>query len=149
MDTLSIQRLLLQLDLMPTEKLVGMTLAIHFNKRAKNIRVRQEIIAAECGLSLATVKRAIKALVAANVFESKRTGRAAILVPVEPRASGKNSGIVERSPTSHLVAHSRAIGKKKGMPWDYDLPLSSKPEEEGKRIDAMLAHDFQKGGKIG
>lgn len=148
MDTLSLQRLLLQLDLMPTEKLVGMALAIHFNKRAKTIRIRQETIAAECGLSLATVKRAIKALVAANVFESKRTGRAAILVPVEPQVSGKNSGIVERSPMSHPIDHQRAIGKKK-MPWDYDLSLSSKPEEEGERIDAMLAHDFQKGGKIG
>lgn len=129
------------MELMPTEKLVGMAIALHFNKKTKTIRVRQETIAAECGVSVPTVRRAIKALVAANVFESKRTGRAAILVPVDPPPSGKNSGIVERSPVSHLIAHPRSIRGRSKMPWNYDLTYSTTFEEKGKREEAQFVSE--------
>lgn len=139
MDTLSLQRLLLQMDLMPTEKLIGMVLALHLNKKTGKIRVRQETVAQECGVSVSTARRAIKNLVSAGAFESKRTGRATILAPTTPQASGKNSGIVERSPVNSLIVHPRPIKRRKNMPWDYDTTHSTMAEEKGKREEAQLA----------
>ena len=50
MDTYALQRQLLQAELLPTEKLVGMVLALHMDKRTGKIRVRQETVAQECGV---------------------------------------------------------------------------------------------------
>lgn len=50
MDTYALQRQLLQAELPPTEKLVGMVLALHMDKRTGKIRVRQETVAQECGV---------------------------------------------------------------------------------------------------
>ena len=55
MNTLELQRLILATDLMPTEKLVGMALALHMNVKAGHIRMKQETIAKECGFSRRTV----------------------------------------------------------------------------------------------
>lgn len=133
MDTLTLQRLILLAKLEPLEKLVGMVLALHLNKRAQAIRVRQKTLAAECGCSVSSVKRAIKGLVERGVFTSKRTGRAAVLVPKEPQAGGINSGIVESSPVTHLIAHPWSISKPERMPWEYDTTYSSLVEEKDKR----------------
>ena len=56
MDTYALQRQLLQAELLPTEKLVGMVLALHMDKRTGKIRVRQETVAQECGVSVRTVR---------------------------------------------------------------------------------------------
>lgn len=74
MDTYSVQRAILQTELQPTDKLVGMVLALHMDR---------------------TVRKAIANLVDAAVFTSQRTGRAAILIPL-----WKESGRVERKPAS-------------------------------------------------
>ena len=109
MDTLSIQRILLAADLTPTEKLVGMALALHVNLTSGYIRIRQATTAQECGLSVSTVKRAVRGLIEAGIFDSKRTGRATILIPLDDAASVKNSGIVERSLVTYLIGHGRPI----------------------------------------
>ena len=147
MDTLSLQRLILNADLPPAEKLVGMALAFHLNKKEKMIRVRQETIAAETGYSVSTVKRALHSLIAAGVFESKRTGRATILLPKASQASGKNSGIVEVPRVTHLIAHPRPIRERKTMPWDYETDHSSLAEEKAKRVEIQFA--LERVGKSG
>ena len=80
MDTYALQRQLLQAELPPTEKLVGMVLAIHMDKRTGKIRVRQKTVARECGVSARTVRRAVAALVSSGVFVSVATGRSSVLV---------------------------------------------------------------------
>ena len=137
MDTLSIQRLLLAADLTPTEKLVGMALALHVNLTSGHIRIRQATTAQECGLSTSTVKRAVRGLIEAGIFDSKRTGRAAILAPLAAQDSGINSGIVERSLVTHQIGHGRPIRRRqRSMPWELDTTLSTPAEERFKREDA-------------
>mgnify|MGYP003478435215 CR=1 FL=1 len=113
MDTLSIQRRILATDLMPTEKLVGMALALHMNVKAGHIRMKQETIAKECGFSRRTVVRAVLALVAAGGFESRRTGRTALLVPAESSAGARVTS--EVSPMSQQAAKRERF---MGMPAD-------------------------------
>ena len=83
MDTYALQRQLLQAELLPTEKLVGMVLALHMDKRTGKIRVRQETVAQECGVSVRTVRRAVAALVSSGVFTSTATGRSSVLPVLE------------------------------------------------------------------
>ena len=136
MDTYSIQRRILSADLTPTEKLVGMALALHRSVSTGTIRVRQATTAKDCGLSARSVRRAINGLVAAGVFASKATGRASILVPLDAAEGGENSGIVERPPVTHQVGHQRPIGRKqRTMPWDIDTTLSTPAEERCKRAE--------------
>ena len=131
MDTLKLQRLILATDLMPTEKLVGMALALHMNVKAGHIRMKQETIAKECGFSRRTVVRAVLALVTAGVFESRRTGRTAILVPAESSAgaSVKSSVNVEVTPVSHQKCHPCHIRQQKESDL-WDCPPTSTPAEE-------------------
>lgn len=129
MDTYALQRQLLQAELPPTEKLVGMVLAIHMDKRTGKIRVRQETVAQECGVSARTVRRAIAALVSSGVFVSVATGRSSVLVA----GSGKSTGRVDRPPVSYQTGHGCPHLKRKRAPWEYDLAHSTRPEEEEKR----------------
>ena len=136
MDTYSIQRRILSADLTPTEKLVGMALALHINAATGQIRIRQATTAQECGLSTSTVKRAVRGLVEAGIYESRRTGRAAILAPIEAPEGGISSGIVERSPVTHQTGHGRPIRRKqRAMPWELDTTLSTPAEERCKRAE--------------
>ena len=109
MNTLELQRLILATDLMPTEKLVGMALALHLSVSSMTIRIRQQTLARECGLSARSIRRAISGLVAVGLFESRVTGRASILVPVESVSAVKNSGIVERPRRSWWVGRVNKI----------------------------------------
>lgn len=145
MDTLRIQRRILAADLTPTEKLVGMALALHINLSTGCTRIRQATTAQECGLSTSTVKRAVRGLIEAGIFGSKRTGRAAILVPLDGGQSGKNSGIVERSLVTHQIGHGRPIRhSKRSMPWELDTTLSTPAEERCKREEAREAKAAQR-----
>ena len=142
MNTLELQRRILATDLMPTEKLVGMALALHMNVKAGHIRIRQETIAKECGFSRRTVVRAVLALVAAGVFESRRTGRTAILIPAESSAGAgvKSSVNVEVTPVSHQKCHpchNRA--QKESDLWDCP-PTSTPAEELYKRLERQEKH---------
>ena len=136
MDTYSIQRRILSADLTPTEKLVGMALALHVNLTSGHIRIRQATTAQECGLSTSTVKRAVRGLIEAGIFDSRRTGRATILIPLDGAESVKNSGIVESSLVTHQIGHGRPIrSKQRAMPWDIDTTLSTPAEERCKRAE--------------
>lgn len=146
MDTLSIQRRILAADLTPTEKLVGMALALHLNVRAGHVRMKQQTIANACGFSRRTVVRAVIALVAAGVFKSRRTGRTAILVPTAPSAdaSVKDSVSVAVTPVSHQKCHPCHIGsKKEGSQWECP-PTSTPAEELYKRLERQEKRTAQR-----
>jgi hypothetical protein len=132
MDTYTLQRLILSLDLLPAEKLVGMALALHLDRATSSIRIKQEKIATESGFSVRSVKRATKGLIDAGVFTSKKTRGASVLIPTEPQAHGKNSGMdVPR--VAPQRGHRRHHKTPEQMPWDYDTASSSRCEEELKR----------------
>lgn len=139
MDTLELQRLILAEDLLPAEKLIGMALAFHLDRKTETIRISQAKLAGETGFSVRSVKRAIHGLVEAGIFESKRTRGAAILIPCVH--VDKYSGM-DGPPMAPLRGHRRPIKSKK-MPWDYDLLLSTKAEEEAKRQEEQLKRDIE------
>lgn len=128
MDTYTVQRRLLQADLMPTEKLVGMALALHLDRKTGKIRVRQEALAQECGVSTRTVRRSIASLVAEGIFSSQQTGRSAILVPL-----GKECGIVDRPRVAYQIGHQCPTRRRKRGAFDLDTSLSTRVEEQNKR----------------
>ena len=103
MDTYALQRLILQSELLPTEKLVGMIMALHVDSRTGKIRLSRAFIARTAGVSESTVKRAVKGLVDAGIFAVKKTGRSNIFSIAS--CSGKNSGRVDGSPMTRQKGH--------------------------------------------
>lgn len=136
MDTYSLQRLILQADLLPTEKLVGMVLALHMDRKTGKIRIRQDSIAQECGVSSRTARRAVASLVAEGFFSSQQTGRSAILVPL-----GKECGIVDRPPVTYQIGHRCPTGRRKKAVFDLDTVLSTRVEEENKRDEKRFQRE--------
>ena len=126
-----LQNAILQADLMPTEKLVGLCVAFHINKRTQSTRLRQDTIAEECGLSVRSVKRAFKALRDSGLLEMQATGRSPII-----HFTGNNTGNVE----GPQVAPQRGHEKRK-MPWEYDTEFSTAAEEQDKRERERLARE--------
>lgn len=155
MDTLTLQKTILAHPLMPAEKLVGMALAYHINRKTGKVRVGQRTIAEETGYSQRTVKRAVKALVEAGIFEIVHTGRASILVPIEQDGEGGSSGnicgIVEGPSVSHQMGHGWHIGPKKMSPFEYDTTYSTLAEEKIKRENEAWRREREKarGGVLG
>ena len=131
-----LQSAILQVDLMPTEKLVGLCVAFHINHRTQKTRIRQNTIAEECGLSVRSVKRAFKALREAGLLEMQATGRSSII-----HVTGNNTGNVE----GPRVAPQRGQMEHK-MPWEYDTEWSTVAEEQDKRERERLAREEH--GKI-
>lgn len=129
-----LQNAILQADLMPTEKLVGLCVAFHINKRTQTTRLRQATIAEECGLSVSSVKRAFRALRDAGLLEMKATGRS----PIIHVGTGNNTGNVEGAPQRPLPDH-----EKRKMPWEYDTELSTAAEEQDKRERERLVREAE------
>ena len=130
------QNAILQSDLMPTEKLVGLCVAFHLNAKTKTTRLRQSTIAEECGLSVRSVKRAFKTLRDSGLLEMQATGRSPII-----HFTGNNTGNVEGPP----VAPQRGQMEHR-MPWEYDTEWSTVAEEHDKRERERLAREEH--GKI-
>ena len=126
-----LQNAILQADLMPTEKLVGLCVAFHINKRTQTTRLRQATIAEECGLSVRSVQRAFKALRDAGLLEMKATGRSPII-----HVTGNNTGNVEGPQEAPQRGH-----EKRKKPWEYDTEFSTVSEEQDKRERDRLARE--------
>lgn len=129
-----LQNAILQADLMPTEKLVGLCVAFHINRTTQATRLRQSTIAEECGLSVRSVKRAFKALRDAGLLEMKATGRS----PIIHVCTGNNTGNVEGPREAPQRGHER-----RKMPWEYDTTLSTVAEEQDKRERERLAREVE------
>lgn len=127
-----LQNAILQADLMPTEKLVGLCVAFHVNRKTQMTRLRQATVAEECGLSVRSVKRAFRALRDSGVLEMQATGRS----PIIRIGTGNNTGNVE----GPQVAPQRGHEKRK-MPWEYDTEFSTAAEEQDKRERERLAKE--------
>ena len=136
MDTYSFQRWILQQVLLPTEKLVGMALALHIDKKTGKIRARQESIAQECGVSTRTVRRAIASLVAEGILSSQQTGRSAVLVPL-----GKECGIVDRPRVAYQIGHQCPTRRREKAHFDLDTSLSTRVEEQNKRDEKRFQRE--------
>ena len=127
-----LQNAILQADLMPTEKLVGLCVAFHVNRRTQATRLRQATIAEECGLSMRSVQRAFRALRDAGLLEMKATGRSPIIYV----CTGNNTGNVKPPLEARQIRH-----EKRKMPWEYDTALSTAAEEQDKRERERLAKE--------
>lgn len=127
-----LQNAILQADLMPTEKLVGLCIAFHINRRTQATRLRQATIAEECGLSVRAVKRAFKALRDSGLLEMQATGRS----PIIRIGTGNDTGNVEGPPVAPQRGH-----EKRKMPWEYDTEFSTAAEEQDKRERERLARE--------
>lgn len=130
-----LQNAILQADLMPTEKLVGLCVAFHVNKRTQTTRLRQSTIAEECGLSVRSVQRAFKALRDAGLLEMKTTGRSPIIQI--------STGNVEPPPVAAQIRH-----EKRKMPWEYDTEFSTAAEEQDKRERERLRREEDDHGEF-
>lgn len=128
-----LQNAILQADLTPTEKLVGLCVAFHINRRTQATRLRQSTIAEECGLSVRSVQRAFKALRDAGLLDMQATGRS----PIIHVCTGNNTGNVE----GPQEAPQRGQMKRK-MPWEYDTEFSTVAEEQDKRERERLAREM-------
>ena len=127
---LRLQKRILEAELLPTEKLVGMVIAYHIHPKYGYWRIGQAAIARECGVSIPTVKRAVTALCRAGYIEVRRTGRTAKYFSLV-----KSHINYDSSPMSYQTDHPRSIrGTKSGNPWDLDTTFSTRAEEEYKRL---------------
>ena len=131
---LALQKALLAADLMPTEKLVGLCIAYHIHGKRKFSKVRQDTIAHECGVSLATVKRALLALRHAEFIDVRKTGRSCVYQGIV-----KDLRLYDSSPMSYQTAHQRASR------YELDTEFSTKAEEENKRQDAAFKREQRNG----
>lgn len=127
-----LQNAILQADLMPTEKLVGLCVAFHINRKTQTTRLRQATIAEECGLSVRSVKRAFKALRDAGLLDMQATGRS----PIIHVCTGNNTGNVEGPQEAPQQGQ-----EKRKMPWEYDTEFSTVAEEQDKRERERLARE--------
>ena len=124
------------------EKFAGAILALHLDRAKGFIKVRQSVIAEECGLTVRVVQSAVKKMISGGVFEVKRTPRALILKPLPS---------VKKSVKKHMNA--RAYHRRTDMqitnaegydPFNPDTTLSSAAEELHKREEARAAKAAQR-----
>ena len=131
MNSYAVIRAILSLEtLTHAEKVVGTVIALHLDRKNGSVRLKQETIAKEAGVSTRVVQSATTKLVQGGVFESKRTGRSTILRPMASVRISVRVDTKQASDQTRSRARKRGNGK---MPWDYDLTHSTKCEEEHKR----------------
>ena len=91
MTTYQLQRKILDAGLSMSEAFIGFVYALHLNKKTGEIKVKQEVIAHKCGCSVSTVKRAVKALCLAGIWQVQKRRGAAAIIPISGN-TGKNTG---------------------------------------------------------
>ena len=152
MNTYQLQRKILSTPtLNMTEKLIGMTYALHLNIKAGTIRVKQATIARECGCTDRTVRGAVAKLVDAGIFKQVRTGRTSVLrIACKNNCNMKSDGSyvpVRAEATFRSAKHKRlkiqddviddpsrkVFNPLTAMPWEFDKAMTTRAEEEDKR----------------
>lgn len=124
----------------PAERWAGAMIAVHLDTKRNQIRVRQSLIAEESGLKERCVRGAVAKMVAAGIFRKVRTQKGLVLVPtlVDQGTPVKESVNIHRHVRAAPTGMSVPVGRAKA-PWEYDLELSSRAEEEHKRQEARFA----------
>lgn len=118
------------------EKFAGAMLALHLDRKKNQITVKQATLAKECGLTTRCVQGAIAKIVKAGVLARVRKSRCLMLIPqMSP----------EESVLYAIRTAVRMTDKKK--PWEYDPKLTTRTEEEYKRLCRRL--DSEEVGKSG
>ena len=122
----------------PAERWAGSVIAVHLDMRRNQIRVRQELIAEESGLKERCVRGAVAKMGAAGIFRKIRTQTGIVLVPtLVDQTPVKESVNIHRHAHAAPTGMYMPVGKTKA-PWEYDLELSSRAEEEYKRQEARF-----------
>lgn len=130
------QQAIISSDLMPSEKLVGLIVIFHINARTGQTRLRQHTIADECGLSIPSVKRAIRSLVKAGILACQSTGRSSIFsLP----SVGNNTSNVEGSPMIYQMDHDDT--SQMSSRYALDTEFSTPGEEKNKLEEARLRRE--------
>ena len=120
------------------ERWAGALIAVHLDTRKNQIRVRQSLIAEEAGLKERCVRGAVAKMVAAGIFRKVRTQTGLVLVPtISAPGPVKESVNIHRHRYAAPTGTHMPVGKTKA-PWEYDLELSSRAEEEYKRQEARF-----------
>ena len=113
--------------LMPTEKLVGLALAYHVNRRSKKWKISQRRLAEECGVSTRTVRRAVRALQDAGYIIARQSGRTCFYeMPVKSPVN------YDRTRVSYQIGHGCPLSQRN--PWELDTEFSTEAEERYKRL---------------
>lgn len=133
------------------EKIAGVTISVHLDRRKNQIAVRQSVIAKECGLTERCVRGAIAKMVEAGIFEKRKAGNCLVLVPLLPpaAASGKRSVYIigrKRNSRSCTIGTAVPFSEKNRLPWDYDLTFSTAAEERAKREEKRFLHEVGEDG---
>ena len=133
------------------EKVAGVMLSLHLNRRKNQIAVRQSVIAKECGLTERCVCRAVAKMVRAGIFEKHKVKTCVVLVPLltPDAASVKESVyIMKRNKTgvSCITRTQRVVSEKNRLPWDYDLTYSTAAEEKAKREENRFLREVGENG---
>lgn len=131
-----LQQSILESDLLPSEKLVGLIIAFHLNSKTGSTRLFRRTLVDESGLSLPSVKRAVKALAKMRLISKKSTGRSSMFSLV---CSGNNTGTVEGSPVDHQKVHDEPLSKR--FKDDLDTEFSTPIEEKNKREEARIRRE--------
>lgn len=77
-DSYTIMRAIAAIEMTPSQKLVGMILALHFHRPTQSVRVRRSTLCEETGLGLRTVTASLQSLREGMIFQGARTGRATV-----------------------------------------------------------------------
>ena len=132
-DSYTIMRAITDMqELSPTQRLVGFVLALHYNRASKFSRLRRDTICKETGLGLWAVKDALHNLVAAKVFEPRRTGRATAY-RVGKRVEEWMACLPSRLMVCEPYHQKSNFDPRKAMPWEFDPAMTTRAEEEDKR----------------
>lgn len=95
------------------EKFAGAILALHLNRKDGEIKVRQQIIADECGLSIRVVKSAIKKMIEAGVLIGERRGNSAMVLRPQDSVNISVSKKVDLENSKSDKGKSKKNGKSK------------------------------------
>lgn len=133
------------------EKIAGVMLSVHLDRRKNQIAVRQSVIAKECGLTERCVRGAIAKMVEAGIFEKRKAGNCLVLVPLLPpeAASVRTSVYIrgrKRNIRSGTVGIVVPVAEKNRLPWDYDLTHSTAAEEKAKREEKRFLREVGENG---
>lgn len=146
--SVAIMGLIFERQILPSSvKFVAVKMAEHANPEGKSIYPSIQRVAAECGLSRSTVRRAIRELIADGILEL-----------VEPGGAGSGSVNIYRLCIEHIkslpVAYTQASddGKRKHINSIYDsqdikgVTMNPLPQNKGVTDDAKGVTDDQEGG---
>lgn len=147
MTTYQLQRKILDAGLSMSEAFIGFVYALHLNKKTGEIKVKQEVIAHKCGCSVSTVKRAVKALCLAGIWQVQKRRGAAAIIPICGN-TGKNTGTDSSLVTPNKSHRWTIISTRDRTPtrMNPDIRYSTRFEEIAKFDETQYQKELRRNG---